>query len=370
MGRDLPARAERFLHKLARKLQSLSSAERDAVLLELRSHLTDRAAQSEATLDKALEALGDPAELAAEFDQREGAGLAPVPRMLSIPWRPMRVTEVLLEVRATFFASRDGLIWVGLVLTAFLAATSFLLWTNLRLRGLAVEGWSLVALQAAASLLAVCAGYRLILTNMRRPWRVTPSTLRFIAAMIAVDSISFAAVVGMDRAITDVVLAAGETDSFVPVGRRVWTTLCTVVMFCIALRIQPWLVGLAIGRSDVTIQASWQGTAGRVLNILRGWIVLVLPLYILHLALHSFVLERVPLGILTPFFAVLAGLVSVSIALASILLNATIFRWAVGEPIPSARPFATEPPDSTSVEEARARLARLLQSQRPKFHRG
>jgi hypothetical protein len=363
MGKDLPDRAERFLFALARKLSSLSSAERDTVLLELRSHLADRAAQGETALDAALSALGDPAELAAGFDQRDGARMAPVPGRFAMPERRMRVREVLLEVRATFLASRDGLMMVGLVLTAVAAAATLLWWTDLRVRGPSFEGSVALAVQWAASLLAYCAGYRIVLADKGRPWRIAASTFRFAAAMTAVDAISLAGTFGIDRLVTTLIMAAGSNDAVVTIGRPAWSTLATLLFFCITLRIQPWLVALAIERRDVTIGASWRGTSGRMLNILRGWVVVVLPLYILHLGLHSYALEHAPVGLGMIPLAVMAGILSVSIALAAILLNATIFRWAVGEPIPSPRPFATEPADPLTVEECRARLAMLLQAQ-------
>jgi hypothetical protein len=369
MGKDLPARAERFLYALCRELQSLSSNERDTVLLELRGHLSERAAQGEAALDAALLSLGDPADLATAFDQRQGAALAPVPAPFAVPWRRMRVREVLLEIRATLLASRDGLMMVGMVQISVLAALAFLWWPAVGLHGLSEESLVPLAVQIAAALLAYCAGYRVVLTDDRRPWRLASSTFRFAAAMIVVDSLSFAGTYAVGDLLRGLAAAAGATDGFAAMAKAIWITLGTVVYLCLTLRIQPWLVALAIERHGVTMASSWRGTSGQMLNILRGWIVLVLPLYILHLSLNAFALKVARDGAWALGLAVLDGIVSVGLALATILLNATIFRWAVGEPIPSPRPFATEPPDPVLVEECRMRLAMLMGSPQAQSHR-
>ena len=68
---------------------------------------------------------------------------------------------------------------------------------------------------------------------------------------------------------------------------------------------------------------------------------LVLPMYGFYHGLYVFVttIATIGIGILVSTFALV--IVAGAIAFALILLNATIFRWAVGEPIPSARQLAT-----------------------------
>jgi hypothetical protein len=351
---------------VAKELRSLSSTDRDAVLLELRSHLTDLAARGDERLDAALRALGSPADLAAEFDHVHGAGLVQVPQVFAVPRRPMRVSEVLLEVRATFLASRDGLMMVGLVMTAVMAGTAFPVWTNARLDGVSVGVGAAMAAEFAIFLLAACAAYRIILSDEPHPWRIKPSSFRFFAAMIAVDLVTFGAWLPIFLGIRRFASAAGTTPAISLVAMVISGAAVSILLFCVTLRIQPWLVAQAIGRYEITIGASWRGTSGWVLNILRGWIVLVVPLYLLHVGLNNFVLVIVSNTIVTLALAVVAGVVAMSLMFAAILLNATIFRWAVGEPIPSARPFATEPADASTIEEARVRLAVLLRSQQTK----
>ena len=104
----------------------------------------------------------------------------------------MRVSEVLLEVRATFLASRDGLMMVGLVITAVTAAAAFLSWTSWRLDGVGIGvGVGAAAVNLAAVMFVQCAGFRIVLSDDPHPWRITPSTFRFLAAAITVDLITF-----------------------------------------------------------------------------------------------------------------------------------------------------------------------------------
>jgi hypothetical protein len=221
-----------------------------------------------------------------------------------------------------------------------------------------------MATEYVVYLLAHCAGYRIVLSNEPHPWRIRPSTFRFFAATIAVDMVTAGVTVAIFLGVESFVSAAGVTPAIVKMAPLILSTAASVLLFCVTLRIQPWMVAQAIGRYAITIGASWRGTSGWVLNILPGWIVLVLPLYLLQLGLNAFVLEFVSNRLWTLALAVVAGVVTMSISFAVIFLNATIFRWAVGEPIPSARPFATEPADASTIEEARVRLAVLLRSQK------
>jgi len=177
---------------------------------------------------------------------------------------------------------------------------------------------------------------------------------------IKMSILAAAVVVGIPTA-SALAATAGMTPNGMP-ALKATVALVTLAFFSgLLLRIQPWLAALAAERHGFTLRASWAGTRGRMGNILKGWAALVLPLYVLHFALTLIALELLPFGPGTLFLAGVDGIVSAGVAMAAILLNATAFRWAAGEPIPAPRAFGSERPDEALVEQARARLRPVLQ---------
>ncbi len=85
----------------------------------------------------------------------------------------------------------------------------------------------------------------------------------------------------------------------------------------------------------------------------------MLPLYLLHFLLTYAAVKLFPLGVAQLALAGLDGIVSTVMALAAILLNATVFRWITGEPTPEPRPFGSGQARPELVEAARIRLAQL-----------
>jgi hypothetical protein len=362
MEKGLPARAERFLRSLASELRALSSDERDAVLLELRGHLLERAVRGETALDAALAALGAPRDLAAAFDQGIGAGVAHVPPGFETSRRHLGWGEVVNEVRATLRASRNGLIMVGGLLVTVLTATNFLIWMRVLRPEVGDDALvpTMMIVRIAAALLAFCAGYRLALSDEPHPWLVRFSTFRFAAAMVAMVFTTVGGTILIERGATALLGLAAAPAGTVLAAKAIIALLALALFSAMFLRVQPWLAALAAERRDFTLGASWRGTKGRMANILRGWAVLVLPLYLIHFALNLLALKVVPFGPTTLALAGLDGIVSMGVALAAILLTATIFRWAAGEPIPAARPFGTEAPDGHLVAQAKARMETLM----------
>jgi len=363
MDDRLPLPAERFLRSLTKALWTLSSDERDAVVLELRGHLAERSAQGGPALDQALTALGAPEALARRFDQ-SGGGLAAIPADFATPRRPLRVAEVVAEVRATFRASGEGFLLVGALLVTSLIATDFLSWMSIRLPEVGVDAVFVTAIRILAVFAALGAGYRLALSPRLPAWRLGTSTLAFSAGLAGATAISIAGAILVVRGASAVAAAAGMTQGGVLAVKAAVALVTLALASGLLLRIQPWLAALAAERHGFTARASWEGTRGRMGNILKGWAALVLPLYVLHFALNLVALKLLPFGAGTLFLAGVDGIVSAGVAIAAILLNATVFRWASGEPIPAPRAFGSARPDEALVEQARARLRPLLLQRR------
>jgi hypothetical protein len=68
-----------------------------------------------------------------------------------------------------------------------------------------------------------------------------------------------------------------------------------------------------------------------------------------------------PLGVAQLILAGIDGIASTVMALAAVLLNATVFSWITGEPTPAPRPFGSEQPRADLIEAARIRLGQLIQ---------
>jgi hypothetical protein len=355
MTQALPRRAEAWLGTLERELWTLASDERSAIVAELRGHLAARAEAGR--LDEALTALGSPRTLAGAYDlPAEPTGTAPLP---GIGASPRTVGRLLRDVRATLRASRNGLPLVGALLVTTLTSTDFLLWLGIRLPSVGIAAAPLMAVRIGVVLAAFSATYRLALSRTERPWAVDRSFAAFAGALLAASlaGVSLALLAGRAAG-----LAGGPS-----VGRAVALAMLTVASLAL-LRIQPWLVALAARRPGFGLAASWRGTRGRMRTIAGAWAVLVLPLYLLHALLNLLALRVLPFG---PGDLMLAAADSIDCALIVIgatMLNAAVYRWIAGEPVPAPSPFATEGASPELVEAARARLDRLLQA-RPAYAR-
>jgi hypothetical protein len=360
MEATLPAPAERFLRSLTKALWTVPSDERDSILLELRGHLAGRAAQGPQALDAALEALGAPECLARQFDQG-GGSLAAVPDSFAAPARALRTGEVAAEVRSTLRASRHGFVLVGALFVTTLTATDFLSWVSVRLPEVGISAAGVTAARVVAVLLGFCAGYRLALSPDAPMWRVDRDSLAFSAGFVTISVASIAGTVLLARAAAAALQSGGVGGSALLAAKLVVAIVSLAAFSAVFLRAQPWLAALAAGRRGFTLADSWRGTRGRMANIFKGWAALVLPLYLAHFALSLVALETLGVGPATLALAGIDGVVSAGAAIAAILLNATAFRWAAGEPIPAPRPFGSERPDEDLVEQARVRLHPLLQ---------
>jgi hypothetical protein len=378
MQDPLPPRAETYLRQLDRELWPLSSEERETILLELRGHLIGRAAQGEERLAEALAALGPPPELARAFVD---AGAGDTYRQVGLPGRSLvpvgaeheygnaarrlSFSDILAQVRATLLASRNGMLLVGAVLVTTLTATNFLRWLEKLAPEPTTPAWPFMLVRAAAVLLALVAAYRIVLSkDDESPWAVNLATLRFAGAILAIFAFTIGGVTLAGLAVRSLATAAGASGAALGAARLATVVLALAFFSCAALRVQPWAAAQAIGRRDVRLQTVWRGTSTRLWDIVRGWAMLVLPLYLAHFAITYAALEVVPFGAGQLALALVDALAAAGAAIAAVLLNATVFRWVTGEPIPAPRPFGTEQPSEELVEQARVRLRGLLEAAR------
>jgi hypothetical protein len=356
MASELPRKSERYLERLERALWPLGSAERGAILLELRGHLAAPPSGEQAALD----ALGPPEGLAAAF-LAEGAGEGgPIAVPDGETPRRLSLYAVLSQALATWRAARPGMFVVGAVLLTALVASNWALFTLALRPSESLPAWAVMLARTAAVLAAFCAAYRLLLSPAARPWRVDPSMLRFGAAMLAIVVLSAGVAVLAVRGAEALLHAAGANGGSLAAGRAAAAFAGLAAAALLFLRTQPWLAALAAGRSELGLAGSWRGTSGRMSALAKGWAVLVLPLYALHFAFSYAAVKLFPLGVAQLAFAGLDGIASTAMALAAVTLNATAFRWAAGEPTPSPPPFASEAARPELVEAARLRLSQLV----------
>ena len=125
------------------------------------------------------------------------------------------------------------------------------------------------------------------------------------------------------------------------------------------LRVQPWLAGLAADR-PIGLVAGWRGMSGRMSAVVKGWLAVVLPLYLAHVVCDALALRLLPFGPASLLLAAFDAVLTAGMAIGAAMLNATAYRWVVGEPIPAPSPFSTESPPPESVEAARAHLRLLI----------
>ncbi|HYI39775.1 MAG TPA: hypothetical protein VE053_05595 [Allosphingosinicella sp.] len=356
MESELPSAAERYLDRLERALWALPSQEREAILLELRGHLAVRADSA----DETIAAFGPPERLAREFLAAGAGGGGPA--ALPEAETPLRLSlhAVLSQVLATWRGSREGLFTIGAVLLTALIASDWALFTLALRPSAALPAWVVAFGRAGAVLLALCAAYRLLLSSRGRAWAVDLSTLRFMGGTLATLVLSAAAAIAVTRAATAGLHAVGVAGDALSGARAALAFLTVAALAVLMLRIQPWLAALAAGRSGLGLRASWRGTRGRMAAIVKGWAVLVLPLYLLHFLLSYAAVKLFPLGVAQLVLAGVDGIVSTVMALAAASLNATVFRWITGDPTPAPRPFGSEQPRADLIEAARLRLSQLV----------
>ncbi len=368
----LSAEAELYLRQLEKELWPLGSAEREAILLELRGHLEACSSQGGALrLADALASMGTPEEFARAFvvegagDARRRAGLpsrdlvplAPPPEYERTPDK-MRLAEMIGQVRATFRAGRPGFFLIGALLVALLTATNFAAFMHELRPGIVEQIWPVMLVRVAVVVMALAAAYRALLTEEHRIWAVDLSTFRFAGGLIAVGATTILTVLAIVTPAKALLALLPETPAMLLRGALILVLLGAIsAMF---LRIQPWLVGLAIDRREITLKAALRETRGKTLAIVKAWAVIVLPLYVLHFVLTAFALSWKPFNPGHLMIAGIDGIVSALIVIGAALLNATIFRWAAHEAIPPARPFAPDLPEEQTVEEARLRIRRYL----------
>jgi hypothetical protein len=348
MGNALTRPAEHYLERLSRALWPLASDQRAAG----------------GRLEDALAGLGAPEALAGHFLDAgaEGGGIAPAPVESG---RGLRAGEVIREVRATWRAGRNGLFLVGAVLVTTLTATNFLLWLKALRPDISLEAWPVILVRTLAVILALAAAYRLLLSERRDVWAIDRSTLPFGGALIVSLLAGAAVAIALSRGGTAALAALGVEGAPLNAARMALAVLGLAVAAITLLRVQPWIAGLAAGRGEVSLRASWLGTRGRMGSIAKGWALLVFPLYLLHIALSLAAVKLFPLGVTQLALAGVDGIVSALTLFAGAALNATLFRWVAGEAIPGPRPFGTEPPSPEQVEAARLRLGTLLQAGAP-----
>lgn len=356
MESALPSAAERYLDRLERALWPLRSEERGAILLEIRGHLAARADAA----DETIAALGPADRLAQDFlAAGAGAGGPAAIPAAEIP-RHISLYAVLSQVLATWRASREGLFTVGAVLLTTLIASNWALFTLALKPNAAIPAWVVTLGRTGAVLLALCAAYRLLLSSRRRVWTIDLSAVRFMAGTLATLVLGAAAAVGVTRTATAGLNAAGLDGGALAGTRAALAFLTLAAVAVLLLRIQPWLAALAVGRRDLTLRTVWRGTRGRMAAIVKGWAVLVLPLYFLHFLLSYAAVKLFPLGLAQLILAGLDGIVSTVLALAAASLNATVLRWITGDPTPAPTPFGSELPRADLIEAARIRLDQLI----------
>ena len=372
MTDPLPPEAERFLRHLADALWELASDEREAILLELRGHLSERAAQGPEPLRAALAEIGTAEALAGQFlcaaTIRNDRPPAPIPP--AFPPTPRHDIRALFgELRATLRAGRNGLFLVSALLITVLTASNFLLWLDKVRPELSLTAWPLMLVRTLVLLLAITAAYRIILSEDERPWTVDTNTLRVAAALLAMLGASTMAVLAIAGAAKQTALAAGLDPSTAAALRTLVVIAALIAASCAFLRIQPWVAALATGRRDIGLKRVWRGTGPVFGTILRGWFAFVFPFYAAHVAITYLAIKVLPFGGNQLLLAELDAFVSTGALFAALLLNATVFRWVSGEAIPAPRPFGNAAPDAELVAEARRRL-RVLTAGTPQVRRG
>jgi hypothetical protein len=358
MENPLPPNAEAYLKAFARELWPLASDERDSILLELRGHLIDRAAAG--ALDPTLGALGSPKSLAQSFDYtgpREA--WASLPGSFGHDRRRKSIAEVLHEARATMRACRTGLLFVGALLVTGLTSTTYLSWIAVRLPWVGVNFVGVLAVRLVIVLAALNAAYRLALSRTAPPWSIDRAMMAFGASMVGAAAFAMGGAAVVIIGVRKALFAFGATHAWAVSVNLLVTLLALAAASILLLRVQPWLAGLAAMR-PLSLAASWRGMSGRMGNVVKGWFAIVLPFYLVHFSCDVLALRLLPFGPASLLLAGLDAVATTGLVIGAVMLNATAYRWVVGEPIPAPSHFSTEAPSAEYVEAARARLRLLI----------
>lgn len=352
MGKGLPPHALRYLDRLAEALRPLDPRHRDAILLELRGHLVDCWERGPHRLDEALASMGEPASFARGF-LALGMPNPAAGSLVSTGVVASNDPGLVDGLKHTLASARHGLWTVGLVLFCALTVSDFAAFGPF---GPGAKA-GMLALRLAAVVAALAAGYRLMLRVEVKPWRLDLAIVRFAAAASA----GLALVAGILLAVRLGLVPLLPPEIGVPL------LVATIAGCALAgLRLQPFLVGLAAGRTGFGVARIWSGMAGRTAKAAQLWLLAVLPLFVLHAAINL-VVRRWDMdpGLLLGL-AGIDALVATAMAILAMAINVMAFRWVAGEPLPPAEPFASAAPGAEEVERQRALLLHLLrESRRP-----
>lgn len=369
MNSNLSATAESFLRRLDKALWALPSEEREAVLLELRGHLEERAMQGPASLRAALADMGSPDEVAAEFLLvappspviEMSASRALIPKVIEqstlpaayMPHVPrLRLGEIMLDVRAAYRASGDSLWSIGAVLIAMLTATDFLGFVRVIQPNAAPHFAVFLIPRTIMILVCVMAAHRAILLRSYGIWDIDRAALRFAGAALPVILILQAAFFGL----------FAEADHLQDGFRWAAYLVAFLAAGAVLVRCLPWLAALAIERDDIDLRSCWQETRGKGVAIVVAWGALVVPLIFVHLLLLWLGATIRPLTELQLVIAVVDAIICALLYIAACLLNATVFRWVAREPIPEPLPFSLHEPTGEQILAAREHLMREMEA--------
>ena len=370
MTTELPIAAERYLENLAAGLRTLPRHERESLILELRSHFDALRTRGDAAIDAAIADLGPAQALAAEFvAARPASGVALVPPPVEAPpARPFTLRAAVRESLSTLRGADERLRIAAAVLLATIAATDFMAFLAAQSAAAAFPRPLTMALRLAGILFALVAIYRILLPGAARPWRIDLPLLRYVGAGLAllmmVIGCQLAVARGLVPLFADGLGAAGAMA--VKAG-----LVGAVAIACVfaALRLQPWLIALATGRPGLGALESWRGMHGKTRALVGGWLVLVLPLFALHLAISAVALSaRNPALLLG--LAGFDGIVATAQTLLASALLVTAYRWVADLPLPALSPFSTAEPDPAGMATARRMLLDAIDARYERQMRG
>ncbi len=370
MTTELPTAAERYLANLAAGLQGLPRHERESLILELRSHFAALQSRGDTAIDTAIADLGPAQTLAAEFvAARPASGLALVPPTVATPpARPFTIRSAVREALATLAGADERLRIAAAVLLATIAATDFMAFLGAHHAEAALPKPLTLALRLAGLLVALVATYRILLPGSAQPWRLDRPLLRYVGAGLALLALVAACQLGVARGLVPL-LAAGLAPAGALAVKAAIVALVTVGCVFAALRLQPWLVALATGRRGLEAAGSWRGMRGKTLPLIGGWMLLVMPLFALHLTISAIALAASDPALLLAL-AGLDGLVATLQALVATALLVTAYRWVTDLPLPAPSPFSTAEPDPAGMAAARRMLLDAIDARYARQMRG
>lgn len=367
---ELPIAAQRYLANLADGLRTLPRHERDSLILELRAHFQALRTRGDTAIDSAIADLGPAQALAAAFvAARPAGGIAVVPPPVEAPAAPpFTVRAAVRESLATLRGADERLHTAAAVLLATIAATDFMAFLAAHHADAALPRSLTMALRLAGLVVALVAAYRILLPGAARPWQLDRPLLRYVGAALALLALVGACQFAVARGLLPL-LVGGLAPGAALATKALLVGLVTLGCAAAALRLQPWLVALATGRSGLDAAGSWRGMRGKTRSLIGGWAVLVLPLFALHLAISAAALAVADPALLLALAGIDAIVATLQALLATALL-VTAYRWVVDLPLPAAAPFSTAAPDPAGMAAARRMLldaidARYERQRRP-----